>query len=235
MRWLRAFLWCWVLMLFLFPRHLLSGEVVYIFTLKRLPHFPSSFYVIEDIQELCRYKKIVIYGAESFRRVQNIACPNQQRLVAGILYITHFYNPSFTYLYPLPAPEILSKFARSYVVIDSGIFDFYLSALEREVKLRRIKIKNWYELEKALSEAKRTNEPLLLLPDPLLIDQRAQIILKKVLEDSQMRVINLLGQSLGLPKEISLNFFPERYFQFIQKMYDQSSLEQGAIYYVNSP
>lgn len=220
-----------LLVILLFFKSLPSAEVVYIYSIKKNLKLPPNFFLIDDLRDLCKYKKVVIFGAESFRVAKNIVCPSQRRYVAGVLYISYFYSPKVIYISPLPSKEVLKGFSNNFVVIDSGIFDFYFKYLEGEIRLRRVEIKEWYDLEKAVREIRREPAPLLLLPDPLLIDERARIILKRGLEGSEIRVFNLMDYPLGLNKEVLLNFKSEKYFQFIYRIYLEEPMKEESIYY----
>lgn len=208
-------------------------EEIYFYSTKSIAELPSSFRLIRNAQEICNYKKVVIYGAESFKRTQNIICPHQRRFIAGVLYINYFYNSKAVYISPLPAVEVLKRWGKTFIVLDSEAFDFYLNYLERELNLRRVKIRNWYELESVLLKIKDISLPLLLLPDPIFLDERAQLILKGQLKHEKISVINLTGKTLSLPNEISLNFSTKRYLQFIEKVYNENLFKEGVIYYMS--
>ncbi|MFN3921673.1 MAG: hypothetical protein ACK4K4_04680 [Caldimicrobium sp.] len=210
-----------------------SGEAIYIYSTKKLPEISSPFYLIEDPQDICKFRKVVLYGAESYKRVQNILCPNQKRYVAGVLYLSFFYHPKTVYISPLPSVEVIKRWGNTFVVFDSGIFDFYLDYLEKELNLFRIKIRNWYELEGVLGKIKGKGLPLLLLPDPIFLDERAQLILKGYLKEENISLVNLLGKPLGLSKEVLLSFSTRRYLQFIEKVYNEPSYKEGFIYYMS--
>ncbi|MFN3504580.1 MAG: hypothetical protein ACK4Y7_00015 [Caldimicrobium sp.] len=208
-----------------------SHHIVYIYAVKKIAGVPSNFYFIEDSRELCKYKKVIIYGAESFKESLNHKCDDQKRIVAAVLYINYFYHPKYIYVSPLPSLQVLKRYGNAFSFLGTDTFSFYVSYLRKELKLEVVSLKNWFELERALKEVKRLGLPLLLLPDPVLMDERAQLILKGQLKDSQIRVINLIGKPLNLPYEVIINPFQQNYFSFIQKVYFEEPLKEGSIFY----
>ncbi|MFN3567626.1 MAG: hypothetical protein ACK4UR_01795 [Caldimicrobium sp.] len=218
--------------IFYFLSEALSGERIFIYAVKKPPRVPAHFYFIEDPKiELCRYKKVLIYGAESFKESLNYRCDNQKRIVAGVLYLNYFYHPKYIYVSPLPSSKIIRSYGIAFSVIHSDFFSFYTSYLKRDIRLEEIVLKNWYEMERALKEVKGLGLPLLLLPDPIVMDERVQILLKGQLKEGQIRVINLIGKPLNLPNEILISPFQENHFRFIQKIYFDDTIKEGSILY----
>lgn len=209
-----------------------AGEV-YVFTKEKRGDFPPHFRIIEDPSELCKYQKIVIFGAEGFRVAQNYRCPKQKRFVAGILYLSHFFDQQYTYISPLPSPEFLKNLGSKFIVLESSILSFYLNDLEKFCILNRIKIKNWYDVERALREIKDEQGVLLLLPEPPLLDKRVNIIMKEQLTASKLKVLNFLGKSLGIRNEVVFTVPWGQYFREVERIYREDNFYPGKIYYLN--
>lgn len=216
---------------FPFLRPLFGGEIP-VFALEGFRGSPE-FYVFRESSELCRYSKVIIWGVSAFKQASEIRCPSQQRIVSGILYVKHFYRRDAAYLALLPSVNIIKSFGQRFVVLTSGVFDFYLHYLEeRGVRLERIGVSSWHELESALRRAENSGLPLLLLPEPPLLDQRAQLILKNTLQNSSLTVINLLGRPFGLRNERVYTLNLERVLRKLKNLYF-STYQPGEIFYLD--
>lgn len=201
-----------------------------IFTLQELPHYEPYGQLVRDPSRLCDYKKIVIWGIKGLQTARSIKCPSQERLVAGIIFISRYYHTSESYLVPLPSPEIFRVFENEFTVIYSEDLEFYIKALQNFYSLKTIKIKNWFELENAVKKCISLGKPLLLLPDPVLIDKRGLLILQENLKKEDLKIINLFGIPLNHKNEIVIKVNWEKYFQELYKLY-HSPFRPGSIHY----
>ncbi|MCS7199897.1 MAG: hypothetical protein NZ850_06065 [Caldimicrobium sp.] len=211
----------------------LKAQGVPIFSLKEIPNLPSDFHYFRDSASLCKYPRVVIYGADAYEKAQKVKCPGQERIVTGILYVSHFWNPSYCYLSPLPSPKFLKSYGTSFVVLTSGTFEFYLKDLEkRGFRLEYVYIKNWFEIEQALVEALSYNLPLLLLPDPPLMDQRVRPILRERLKQFTQRIINLQGVPLKIEREVLYRPNLESLYSALRTLFFQPFVK-GSIHYLD--
>jgi len=162
-----------------------------------------------------------------------INCPTQLRVVGGILYISEVYTPQDVYVSPLPHPESLKKYGQTFVVFYSSYTSFYVRDLSRYLKIKAVFLTNVYDLERELPKALSIGYPLLLLPDPLLYDERAKYILKHwLIQTPEVKLVDLAHLELQHLNRIVHRVPKQKYLKTLKEVFAQSELERGRIYYV---
>lgn len=175
-----------------------------------------NFIILRDKElreDLCRYPKLLVLGPESYLRVRDRSCPGQKRYLGGILYPALLEVPAEVRLIsPLPSCNLLQRYGKSWVVIHSRYLEYYLEHLRRCFSLQEIRIKDHYDLTRALPRLRsllRQEFRLLLLPDPILVSKKGRAFIREFLKREKPHGIDLIGISEGqLP---SPAFLPEIY------------------------
>ncbi|MEZ0344360.1 MAG: hypothetical protein ABWJ99_06135 [Caldimicrobium sp.] len=186
-----------------------------------------------DKKRLCAYPQIIIYGINSYLQVKDKPCPNQVRIITGILYLSRVYHPSNIYISPLPDPKTLRAFGDRFTVIYSNHLGFYVEELKKYYDLKIVKLKSIYDLEKILPQVLKERRKIILLPDEFLLDERGLAILRYWLKKyPHATIINLLGLNFEYPKMITIPFSQRKYLEEILKFLKSEDLERGKIYYV---
>lgn len=217
------------LFIFIIKQNIAIAQIIVFTKEKRL--IPENSYVLNDIRELCLHRRVVIYGIEAYREALKVFCRDQERIVAGILYLSIIPLRDYTYISLLPAPQHLTNISKKLTIIGSGPLDYYINDLQKYGNVMYMKIQNWYQIEEAIRRAIELGDPLLLLPDPILLDERAQRSIRLSLKNSQIRVINLLGKPLNIPNEMVLKYDLIRYHKKIREIYyKEGPLIPGILY-----
>ena len=184
-------------------------------------------------ERLCEEKRVLIYGIRAYREAKRINCPSQLRVVGGILYISEVYTSQDVYVSPLPHPESLKRYGETFVVIHSSYTSFYVRDLSRYLKIKAILLSNVYDLERELPKALSMGYPLLLLPDPLLYDERAKYILKHWLRQNHgIKLVDLANLDLQHPNKIVHRVPKQKYLKTLKEVFAQPELKRGRVYYV---
>jgi hypothetical protein len=184
-------------------------------------------------ERLCEEKRVLIYGIKAYREAKRINCPTQLRVVGGILYISEVYTPQDVYVSPLPHPESLKRYGQTFVVFHSSYSSFYVRDLSRYLRIKAVFLTNVYDLERELPKALSIGYPLLLLPDPLLYDERAKYILRHWLrQNSEVKLVDLAHLELQHPNRIVHRVPKQKYLKTLKEVFAQPELERGRIYYV---
>ena len=184
-------------------------------------------------ERLCEEKRVLIYGIRAYREAKRINCPSQLRVVGGILYLSEVYTPQDVYVSPLPHPESLKKYGQTFVVFHSSYTSFYVRDLSRYLRIKAVLLSNVYDLERELPKALSMGYPLLLLPDPLLYDERAKYILKHWLrQNPEVKLVDLANLELKNPGRIVHRVPKQKYLKTLKEVFAQPELERGRIYYV---
>lgn len=184
-------------------------------------------------ERLCEEKRVLIYGIRAYREAKRINCPSQLRVVGGILYLSEVYTPQDVYVSPLPHPESLKRYGETYVVFHSSYTSFYVRDLSRYLRIKAVLLSNVYDLERELPNALRMGYPLLLLPDPLLYDERAKYILKHWLrQNHEIKLVDLANLDLQHPNRIVHRVPKQKYLKTLKEIFAQLELERGRVYYV---
>jgi len=153
--------------------------------------------------------------------------------VGGILYLSEVYTPQDVYVSPLPHPESLKRYGETYVVFHSSYTSFYVRDLSRYLRIKAVLLSNVYDLERELPNALRMGYPLLLLPDPLLYDERAKYILKHWLrQNHEIKLVDLANLDLQHPNRIVHRVPKQKYLKTLKEIFAQLELERGRVYYV---
>jgi len=153
--------------------------------------------------------------------------------VGGILYLSEVYTPQDVYVSPLPHPESLKRYGETFVVIHSSYTSFYVRDLSRYLRIKAVFLTNVYDLERELPKALSMGYPLLLLPDPLLYDERAKCILKHWLrQNPEVKLVDLANLELKHPERIVHRVPKQKYLKTLKEVFAQPELERGRIYYV---
>ncbi len=184
-------------------------------------------------ERLCKEKRVLIYGIRAYREAKRINCPSQLRVVGGILYISEVYTPQDVYVSPLPHPESLKRYGQTFVVFHSSYTSFYVRDLSRYLRIKAVLLSNVYDLERELPKALSMGYPLLLLPDPLLYDERAKYILKHWLRQNHgIKLVDLANLDLQHPNRIVHRVPKQRYLKTLKEVFAKPELERGRVYNV---
>jgi len=94
-------------------------------------------------------------------------------------------------------------------------------------------LSNVNDLERDLPKALSMGYPLLLLPDPLLYDERAKYILKHWLRQNHgIKLVDLANLDLQHPNKIVHRVPKQRYLKTLKEVFAKPELERGGVYYV---
>ncbi len=227
MRLLKLFLWLGLWMITTFNLSLASE--LYVLSEKELP---LPFKNINQ-EKLCEYPQIIIYGINAYLKVKDKPCPNQLRIITGILYLSRVYHPSNVHISPLPHPKTLRPLGEEFTVIYSNQLGFYVEELKRHYQITPYKLKTPYDLEKILPIILKEKRKILLLPDDQLLDERAFYILKYWLKrHASAIVIDFIGLDLECPNKITISQSRKKYLEEVFRYVKTGGLERGKIYYV---
>lgn len=153
--------------------------------------------------------------------------------MGGILYISEVYTPHDVYVSPLPHPESLKRYGESFVILHSSYTSFYVRDLSRYLRIKAVFLTNVYDLERELPRALRLGYSLLLLPDPILYDERAKYILRHWLrQNPEVKLVDLANLELKHPNRIVHRVPKHKYIKTLKEIFAQPELERGRIYYV---
>lgn len=192
-----------------------------------------SFKRVLDV-EICRYQRVVVHGAKNYLRVRGLCGKEQLKIVAGILYIGEFYSPNHIYVSPLPSPQSLKKYGKSFHIIHSRVLSFYVNDLKKELQITHRLVSSVLELDKTLPETLQEAEVLIILPDPVYYDAKGQAILRYWLRrHPKVKVLDLANINIEHPNLIRLRLERERYIQTIREVFNREDLRRGGIYYVD--
>ena len=196
---------------------------------------PIESYREVSKERLCEEKRVLIYGIRAYREAKKINCPSQLRVVGGILYLSEVYSSQDVYVSPLPHPESLKRYGETFVVFYSSYTSFYVKDLRRHLKITEIVLSNVYDLERELPKALSLGYPLLLLPDPILYDDRSTYILKywlRLRQNHEVKLIDLANLELKHPNKI-LHLVPkQKYLKLLKEVFTKPEVERGKVYYV---
>lgn len=207
----------------------------------------GSFYLVSEDQELvptflprisieriCEVSNVVVYGLKAHLKTKDKKCPNQIRLVTGIIYLSPVYDPEFIYLSPLPSPESLKKYGSSFIVPYSKWLTFYVESLKTSLRIKEYLFNNVYELEKNIANILSEEGILLLLPDPLIFDSRTQVILKYWLKRyPRLKIVDLANLPIEHPQKVSIHLTHTKIFERLRTLLQDLPPKRGAIYYVD--
>jgi len=200
-----------------------------VFTYESLPEY---YFKTVSKDDLCQHKRIVIYGIRAYREARNIDCPQQLRLIAGILYVSEVYDPKHVYLSPLPHPKLLSSYGQAFVVFYSSFLEFYVEKLRTDLTIRAIRVNSAYELEREFQKGLGLNFTLLLLPDPLMFDPKSQSILRYWLKNNpKIEVVDLAGLDLPVSNKVVIRIPKEKYWIFLREKYMDHQVKRGHVYF----
>ncbi len=225
------------LILLAFSSSLFSHHIP-VFTYEK--HLFRGFTTVDKVdKEICQEKRILVYGPRAYQEIKAVNCPGQLRIVGGILYISLVYDPRDVYVSPLPHPLTLKRYYANYVVVYSQATAFYFKDLEKHLNVKGVYVDSVFKLESEMPRILELNQPILLLPDPVLFDERAHNIIKFWIKRyKNVRIVDLanivskISNSSPDATIIPHRTSKQRYLEHLRALFLWSELERGKIYYV---
>ena len=147
----------------------------------------------ESPRQLCRYQTLLIIGPKQYLAVKDKKCPGQKRFVVNILYPELFQlKPENILVSPLPSAQSLRKYGKRWVIFYSPHLSYYVKHLKQDLKIKGFLLGDYHDLLQVLPRIPK-NWPVLLLPDPVLLNPKVQDYLKLYFRRQRIHGLDLLG------------------------------------------